>query len=184
MFSAFPSKCTWHHLNAPPQGQFHLGAGSVWPGLTQMKVSQALGGGNSTTEGLAEIYTGRQRTKQSPLNMSRVFPTSLIDQSVRTCSSWYLAKNHSSTDQIQKSRNSLANLDIIARYKDIFAEGNHVKTKAAGRCKLLLANGKGNKEQMHTESLRLRCKQGHQKERSKEHLFLARELRLPTQTAA
>lgn len=37
---------------------------------------------------------------------------------------------------------------------------------------------------MHTESLWLRCKQGHQKERTEEHLFLARELRLSTQTAA
>lgn len=59
------------------------------------------------------------------------------------------------------------------------------KTKAAGICKVLSVSGKGNKEQTHTKPPPwLRCKQGHQNERSKECLFLARELRLPTQMVA
>lgn len=42
----------------------------------------------------------------------------------------------------------------------------------------------GKQRANHTELPGLRCKPGHQKQRSKEHLLLARELRLPTQTVA
>lgn len=45
-------------------GTIPLGSRAVWPGLAQMKVSGAPEGGNLTTEGLAEIHTDKQRTKQ------------------------------------------------------------------------------------------------------------------------
>ena len=47
-----------------PLGTIAFGSRDVRPGLTQMKVSQALEGGNLTTEGLADSHVDKQRTKQ------------------------------------------------------------------------------------------------------------------------
>lgn len=62
----------------PLEGQFHLEAASAWPGLTQMKVSQARGGGSSSTEGLAEIHTGRHGTKQVLSTLQGFLPPTLM----------------------------------------------------------------------------------------------------------